>query len=153
MAVTVTIRRFRAGDADAIADLVQVCLRTVNSRDYPPEIIDRMCAHHVPSRIVELAAQRQMFVAETAAEGIAGTVSREGNKVHTMFVRPGLAGRGIGRQLMRHIESLAAGEGHDHMEAGASITGHGFYQRLGYVDVRTSESEFGVNLIMRLPLG
>lgn len=148
----VTIRRFTDGDAEAVADLIQVCLRTVNSRDYPPEIIDRMCAHHVPSRIVELAAQRQMFVAETAADGIAGTVSRDGNKVHTMFVRPGLAGHGIGRRLMRHIEGLAAAEGHDHMEAGASITAHGFYQRLGYLDVRTTETAFGINLIMRLPL-
>lgn len=38
------------------------------------------------------------------------------------------------------------------METGASITGHGFYLRLGYVDVRESETDFGFNWIMRKPL-
>ncbi|MGK5741449.1 hypothetical protein [Micromonospora sp. URMC 103] len=40
-------------------------------------------------------------------------------------------------------------DGYDYMETGASITGHGFYHRLGYVDVRTSETEFGLNYILR----
>ncbi|WP_433309964.1 GNAT family N-acetyltransferase [Micromonospora sp. CA-269861] len=88
-----------------------------------------------------------MFVAEV--NGIAGTVSRDGNKVYTMFVNPQAAGRGIGRLLMRHIEALAVVDGYDHMETGAGITGHGFYQRLGYIDVRSTETEFGFNYILR----
>jgi GNAT superfamily N-acetyltransferase len=109
-----------------------------------------MCAHFTAERIGQLADERQMFVAEW--DGIAGTVSRDGNKVFTMFVHPRVIGQGIGRLLMHHIEALAASEGYDFMETGASITGHGFYQRLGYVDVRTSETEFGLNNILRKPL-
>jgi GNAT superfamily N-acetyltransferase len=149
--VTVTIRPFRDADAEALADLVTVCLRTVNSRDYPPEIIERMCAHFVPNRFLELAAQRQIFVAERDGAAV-GTVSRDGNKVFTMFVHPRHHGHGIGRQLMRHIEALAAADGFGHMETGASITAHEFYQRLGYVDVRVSETEFGLNHILQRPL-
>ncbi|MEU1586861.1 GNAT family N-acetyltransferase [Micromonospora sp. NPDC005710] len=145
-----TIRLFDNADAAAVAGLIERCLRDVNSRDYPSEVIERMCAHFTAQRIKELAVQRQMFVAES--DGIAGTVSRDGNKVYTMFVHPRAAGRGIGRQLMRHIESLAATDGYDHMETGASITGHGFYHRLGYVDVRTTETEFGFNYILRRDL-
>ncbi|MEV4515428.1 GNAT family N-acetyltransferase [Dactylosporangium sp. NPDC049525] len=157
-----TVRRFEAGDAPAVAGLIGRCLREVNSRDYPAEIIERMCAHFDPDRIAALAGQREMFVADAVGTaeagrvagtgGVAGTVSRDGNKVYTMFVRPDLAGRGIGRLLMRHIESLAAAEGHGFMETGASISAHRFYQRLGYVDVRTSETEFGLNFILRRPL-
>ena len=69
-----------------------------------------------------------------------------------MFVRPQVIGRGVGRHLMHHIEALAAGEGYAYMETGASITAHGFYHRLGYVDVRTSETDFGLDDILRKPL-
>ncbi len=145
-----TIRRFAPGDAATVAALIHRCLREVNSRDYCADIIDRMCAHFDADRLTTLAAQREMFVAER--DGIVGTVSRDGNKVYTMFIRPDTAGHGIGRLLMRHIESLAAAEGFPFMEAGASITAHGFYQRLGYVDVRTSDTDFGLNFILRRPL-
>ncbi|BCJ40045.1 GNAT family acetyltransferase [Actinoplanes ianthinogenes] len=145
-----TIRLFRATDAPIVSDVIERCLRKVNSRDYPPDLIDRMCAHFDPTRILELAGQRQMFVAEQTT--LVGTVSRDGNKVYTMFIDPRAHGRGIGRKLMTHIENLAAAEGFDHMETGASITGHGFYHRLGYTDVRVSETDFGLNYILRKPL-
>ena len=38
------------------------------------------------------------------------------------------------------------------METGASITAHEFYLRLGYVDVRSSDTDFGFNFILRKPL-
>ncbi|MFB9318055.1 GNAT family N-acetyltransferase [Cryptosporangium minutisporangium] len=107
-------------------------------------------SHHPTSSRRGLAAERQMFVA--VEDDVLGTVSRDGNKVFTMFIHPRAAGQGVGRRLMRHIEALAATDGYDHMETGASITGHGFYHRLGYVDVRTSETEFGLNYILRKPL-
>ncbi|WP_433125481.1 GNAT family N-acetyltransferase [Micromonospora sp. CA-240977] len=133
-----------------MAGLIQRCLREINSRDYPSEVIERMCDHFTENRIRELAVQRQMFVAEV--DGVVGTVSRDGNKVYTMFVHPRAAGRGIGRLLMRHIETLAVIDGYDHMETGASITAHDFYRRLGYVDVRSTETDFGFNYILRRDL-
>ncbi|GAA2689706.1 GNAT family N-acetyltransferase [Actinoplanes palleronii] len=185
-----TIRLFRPDDAVAVAELITRCLREVNSRDYPAELIDRMCAHFNPLRMLELSQQRQIFVAQQATPapptsaglvgaggglvgaasgaglagaasseglvgaggGLVGTVSRDGNKVFTMFVHPRAHGQGVGRQLMTHIEDLAAADGFDHMETGASITGHGFYQRIGYTDVRVSDTDFGINYILRKPL-
>jgi GNAT superfamily N-acetyltransferase len=147
----VTVRRFHDADAESVALLVSRCLREVNSSDYPATLIERMCDHFSPARFRELAAIRHVFVAQRGSE-VVGTVSRDGNKVYTMFVRPDQAGRGIGRRLMTHIEELARGEGHDHMETGASLTGHGFYHRLGYHDVRVSETDFGINYILQKPL-
>jgi GNAT superfamily N-acetyltransferase len=147
---SVLIRPYRDGDAPAVAAIIARCVREINSRDYPPEIVERMCAHFTPARVAELAGERQMVVAETDA--VIGTVSRAGNKVYSMFVLPEFIGRGIGRDLMNHIENLAAADGHAFMETGASITAHGFYQRLGYTDIRTSETEFGLNYILRKPL-
>lgn len=122
----------------------------MNSRDYPAHIIDEMCAHFTAERFVELSSSRLVYVAED--DRVFGTVSRDGNKVYTMSVDPDPAGRGTGRQLMQHIEALAAREGCDHMETGASITAHRFYIKLGYTDVRESETGFGLDYILRKPL-
>jgi GNAT superfamily N-acetyltransferase len=147
----VEIRSFRPGDGPAVSGIIVRCLREVNSRDYSADIIARMCAHFTDGRIEQLARDRQMFVA-VAEHAVVGTVSRDGNKVFTMFVEPTMIGRGVGRRLMHHIEALTANEGYDYMETGASITAHEFYLRLGYCDVRTSETEFGFNYILRKPL-
>ncbi len=144
----VDVRPFRADDSTAVSAVIVQCLLEINSRDYPEEIIARMCAYFSARRMKQLAEERQVFVA-VENETVVGTVSRDGNKVFTMFVQPGMIGRGVGSRLMRHIESLAAGEGYEYMETGASITAHGFYQRLGYVDVRATETEFGLNYILR----
>ena len=145
------IRAFQAGDAARVAEIIQRCLREVNARDYPAEIIEAMCAHYTAERMIALSRQREIFVAEREG-AVVGTVSRAGNQVFTMFVDPAQAGRGVGRALMFHLEALAAGEGHEYLETGASITAHDFYRRLGYADVRESQTEFGLNYILRKPL-
>jgi GNAT superfamily N-acetyltransferase len=144
------VRRFEGGDAAVVARVIGRCLREVNSRDYPPEIIERMCGHFTAERVTALAREREMFVA--VLDGVVGTVSRDGNRVYTMFVHPETAGHGLGRLLLGHIEALAAADGHDVMETGSSITAQGFYRRLGYVDVRVVDTDFGRNLILRKPL-
>jgi ribosomal protein S18 acetylase RimI-like enzyme len=148
--VVIRIRPFRPADADRIVEVVQRCLREVNSRDYPQYIIDKMCAHYTAERFIELSGGREIYVAE--GEAVVGTVSRDENKVYTLFVDPDLAGQGIGRHLMRQVEASATRDGYDLMEVGASITARGFYLKLGYTNVRTSETEFGINYILRKAL-
>ncbi|MBE1532639.1 GNAT family N-acetyltransferase [Actinomadura algeriensis] len=145
--MTVEIRPFRSGDAPGLAALVRRCLREVNGRDYPVDAIDRMSAHFTPGRFVELARIRRVYVADDGGRPV-GTVSRDGGRVYTLFVDPDRIGQGIGRRLLRHVEDLAAREGHAYMETGASITAHSFYLRLGYGDVRESDAES----VLRKPL-
>jgi GNAT superfamily N-acetyltransferase len=145
------IRSYRASDSERLAEIVRRCAVELNSRDYPPQIIERVRAYFSAERFTELSGSRCIYVAE--AHVVLGTVSRDGNKVYTMFVDPDWAGNGIGRQLMSHVEQLAADEGYDHVETGASITARNFYLRLGYIDLRESETDFGLNYIMRKPLG
>ncbi|MEV7022420.1 GNAT family N-acetyltransferase [Kitasatospora sp. NPDC093558] len=148
--MAIVIRSFRADDAPRVAEIVRRCLREVNSADYPADVVDRMCEHFTARRFVELSAERRIYVAEDGR--VVGTVSRDGNQVYSMFVDPDVAGRGIGRLLMDHVEALAAAEGHSHMEAGASITAHRFYLRRGYDDVRENDSGFGLTYLVRKPL-
>ncbi len=147
----VTVRRFRIGDEVPLSDLIVRCLREVSARDYPADVIDRLCRHYSAATIRTLAAQRDMQVAEVDGT-VAGTVSRDGYRVFTMFIDPGQAGRGLGRQLMDQAEADAAAAGFGTMETAASITAHEFYRKRGYTDVRESRAEFGLTFIMRKTL-
>lgn len=151
MNVELNIRPFEDDDDRAVSELIRRCLVEVNSQDYEREIIARMVQYFSPEKISFLAQGREMFVSELRGE-LAGTVSRDGNKVYTMFVDIEAGGQGIGSALMSHIEELACREGYDHMETGASITAHDFYRKLGYTDVRMSETDFGLNYILRKSL-
>ncbi|MDN5274124.1 MAG: hypothetical protein JWP06_25 [Candidatus Saccharibacteria bacterium] len=148
---SINIRLFRTTDANELSSVIIRCLREVNSKDYAADIIEKMCSYFTPEIIAKLAHERQMFVAEQNGQPV-GTVSRDGNKVFTMFVNPDDAGQGIGTKLMGYIEHLVVEEGFKYIETGASITAHDFYHKLGYVDVRESETDFGLNYILRKPL-
>jgi GNAT superfamily N-acetyltransferase len=146
------IRRSLPADAGPLSALIRRCLREVNIRDSSPEIIEGMCAHYSPATIQHLAAERDMFAATHDGE-VMGTVSRQRNLVFTLYVSPDFTGHGTGRALMAHVEQLAANDGYTFMETCASIRAHGFYRRLGYIDVReTMTSLAGLNYILRKAL-
>lgn len=128
--------------------MITRCLREVNARDYPAEVIDGLAAQYAPARVRALAAARAMLVAEVDG-AIAGTVSRDGSRVFTLFIDPAHSGQGLGRQLMDRVEQDAAAAGFAVMETAASITAHGFYARRGYAGVRESRTEFGLTFVMR----
>jgi len=146
------IRRFKNSDAQNISEIIIRCLKEINSKDYPSEIINGMIVHFTPERVSELAQERKMYVATYKGE-VVGTVSRDGNKVFTMFVNPDFSAQGIGSKLMDYIEQLAASEKYEYMETGASITAHDFYRKRGYKDIRETMTEIaGLNYILQKPL-
>ena len=149
--MAVTVRPFRAGDEAALSGLIVRCLREVSAQDYPADVIDRLCRHYSAATIRTLAIDRDMHVAEVDGT-VAGTVSRDGFRVFTMFIDPGHAGRGLGRQLMDRVEADAVAAGFGVMKTAASITAHEFYRKRGYTDVRESRTEFGLTFIMRKAL-
>ena len=51
--MAIEIRPFHRDDAQQLAEIVERCLREVNSRDYPADIIDKMCAHFTAQRLSE----------------------------------------------------------------------------------------------------
>jgi GNAT superfamily N-acetyltransferase len=149
--MAVTLRCFLAGDEAALSDLIVRSLREVSAQDYPADVIDRLCRHYSAATICTLATERDMHLAEVDGT-VAGTVSRDGHRVFTLFVDPGHAGLGLGRQLMDRVEADAAAAGFGTMETAASITAHEFYRQRGYTDIRESQTEFGLTLVMRKAL-
>ncbi|EST27313.1 GNAT family N-acetyltransferase [Streptomyces roseochromogenus] len=147
----IAIRLFEVGDGVRLMDIAQRCLYEVINRDYPSQIIEKMCSHFTAEWFVEVSRSWEVYVAETDCQ-VVGTVSRDGNNVYALFVDPDMVGRGIGRRLMLHIERLAARDGYEYIERYANIPSHSFYLKLGFTDIGESETRFGFAYVMRKPL-
>jgi putative acetyltransferase len=141
--IDLQIRMATPADATALGALVQRAIRTSNSADYEPAIIEMMCANFEPDKVRERMAVRDVFAA-VHDRTIIGTVSFSlpRSKLYSLFIEPSAQRGGIGQRLVRHIEQHAAGLGCTLLQLSASITARSFYERLGY---RTISFEERVN--------
>ena len=134
------IRRAEPDDAPALGALVQRAIRASNSADYPPAIIEAMCANFETDKVLGRMAVRDVFAAVHDG-AIIGTVSFSlpRSKLYSLFIDPRAQRGGIGQRLVRHIEQHAAGLGCTLLQLSASITAKPFYERLGYETITFEE--------------
>ena len=133
------IRYFKDSDADEVSTLVCRNLREVNSKDYPPNIIEKITEGFTSDKIQHFARQREMFVMENEGK-IVGTASLvrdtktedEQYACLTLFVLPEWHGKGIGKQLMNRIEESAKCKGSKVLQVPASLTSISFYRKVKY---------------------
>lgn len=129
------IRNATCTDATAISEVIVATLRESNAQDYSSDIIKRVQQSFSPSAILALLTQRQVYVASIDGRLVA-TGSLDRNTVRSLFVDPAYQGKGIGRQLMTTIESVAAQSGLKLLRVPSSITAERFYLALGFLKVR-----------------
>ena len=132
------IRRFREGDADQVSAMVIHTLQTSNSKDYSAEEIDAMISRFQPSGVLERASWTHFYVAEEGESIIGcGAIgpywgSEIVSSLFTVFVLPERQGKGIGRRIIETLEKDEYFLRAERVEVPASITGVGFYRKLGY---------------------
>ncbi|AHZ72988.1 acetyltransferase [Pseudomonas mandelii JR-1] len=129
------IRPATAADASAISQVIIQSLRQSNALDYPPDIIEQVEKSFSTESIRTLLTQRQVFVAMIDSH-IVATASLDRDVVRSVFVDPTQQGRGLGRQLMATIESIAAEAKIEVLRVPSSITAEAFYFKLGFRKVR-----------------
>ncbi|MCW2290351.1 GNAT superfamily N-acetyltransferase [Pseudomonas sp. BIGb0408] len=146
------IRRALEGDAEALSRVIVETLRLSNAEDYPPEVIDRVVDNFDVAGVRALMASRQVFVALDEARVVA-TASLADDVVRSVFVLPEMQGRGLGKALMNHVESVARDAGVHQLLVPASLTAVGFYSALGYSVVREVVEGDERTLVMARPIG
>jgi len=67
----------------------------------------------------------------------------KGNEVGSVFVRPDLHGKGIGKMLMDRVERVARQEGVEVLKAYSSLAAINFYRHLGYEQRREKREPDG----------
>ena len=132
------IRRFEAGDAYAVSELIAQTLRTTNIHDYTEEFIENEVRTLTPEYIAWRASWTHFYV---VCEGNAmigcGAIgsywgSETQSSLFTIFVLPQYQGKGVGRSIIRTLEADEYALRAQRIEIPASITACGFYRKMGY---------------------
>ena len=142
------IQPFAPDQAGALCALIRRTIRQVNLRDYGPERTERYALSYTPEGLAVASAKRHILVAREE-ERILGTLGIErawqGAGADycflTVFVEPGEQGKGIGRQLIQAGEAYVRGQGGASVLIPSSITGRGFYRRMGYLEIDGPEPD------------
>lgn len=146
------IRRAGETDVSAIAKLAERTIRISNAADYDAATIEAICRNFTPALVLEKMASRDVFVAQISSGDICGTVSLGNGKLHSLFVDPNRQRRGIGRQLVAHLEQHARHGGLTELHLSSSLTARPFYALLGYQDIRFEPRPDGSTWLMVKPL-
>jgi predicted N-acetyltransferase YhbS len=137
------IRRARPADAAALERLIERSFRAFGPAHYGVRVTEAALGRLIRLDR-ELIADRSFFAVECAGALIAcGGYSERLSAVpgddldgepemRAMFVAPEHGGRGVGSALLRHIEAELVVLGHTRSRLQATLSGVGFYRRLGY---------------------
>ena len=132
------IRRFREDDADKVSAMILYTLKISNSKDYTAEEISALGEQFHPDGVRERASWTHFYVAEEGESIIGcGAIgpywgSETESSLFTVFVLPERQGKGIGRRIIEALEKDEYFLRAERVEVPASITGVGFYRKLGY---------------------
>lgn len=132
------IRRFIDEDADETAQVIAKTLKISNSRDYSSENIKANINSHSPDALKERAKLAHMYVVCDNEKVVAcGAISSYwGSKTEsillTIFVLPDYQNKGVGRKIIKMLESDEFFKRAQRIEIPASITACEFYKKMGY---------------------
>ena len=132
------IRRLREQDAQAVSDLIIKTMRISNVGDYTAEMMEELIRTQQPEDVLQKASWTHFYVAEEEGAIIGcGAIGPNWGKtdescLFSIFVRPDLQKKGIGRAIMQTLEQDEFALRARRIEIPASITGLPFYQKMGY---------------------
>lgn len=132
------IRRFNEDDAEKVSALIIHTLQASNSKDYSAETISALEKKMQPAGVSERASWTHFYVAEEGNHIIGcGAIgpywgSETESSLFNIFVLPEYQGKGVGRKIIGTLERDEYFLRAKRVEVPASITGVGFYRKLGY---------------------
>lgn len=136
--IKVMIRRFQNQDAQTVSKLVAKTLLTTNSKDYSKAYLTKVIAERDANFFIENSQYTHMYVVSVHHQIVGcGAIGpfwgkEDESSLFNMFVLPTYQGLGIGRKLIQTLEKDVYFKRAKRIEIPASITGLGFYQKMGY---------------------
>lgn len=133
-----TIRLFEPGDEEPLSNLIRRTIREVNSKDYTEAESVGILEQYTPDYVTSISEAGSLYVAlmDGVYVGCGGITPHEDNPgegyILAVFTNPDYLGHGIGSIIMAAIEADPIFKKASRVELHASLTAHGFYNKLGY---------------------
>jgi N-acetylglutamate synthase-like GNAT family acetyltransferase len=132
------IRRFDNNDATTVSKIICRNFLEVNINDYPKEEMEYLSENYNPDKVLQLNAYAHMYVVCIDKQIIGcGAISsfwgsQDESILLTIFVLPELHAKGIGRTIIKTLESDEYFLRAKRIEIPSSITACEFYKKMGY---------------------
>lgn len=131
------VRRYRPEEAEAIALLFRNTVRNVNAGDYSPEQVGAWAAGAGDRDVWRQRLLRtRPFVALREGSVVGFAELLPDGQIDCFYVHHDQLRRGIGRALMRRLESEARRRQLDFLTADVSLTARPFFEKAGFRVVR-----------------
>jgi len=124
------IRQFQAEDAPACSQLIRESIR--QDALIPDEAREDLLAMESARSMLDRGRLFYLAVSDLG-ERLAGLGGVEMNEIRLLLVSPEYRGRGIGRSILTHLESMVPSGFFSDLFVYASPAAEGFYRALDYV--------------------
>ena len=145
---TVSIRKATAADAAVSFAIRREAILAQCRADYPPADLETWTAGTISETFARRVAET--FYVATVDGAVVGTgmIDLGTGKIDAVFVLPPYMGQGIGRALVKYLESLAVEAGLGEIRLESTLNAAPFYRALGFQGEGRSiyQSTLGVSL-------
>lgn len=143
------IRPARRADVSALTEIRRDAILSLAAPEMGEKSARDWAHSSADERVVRAIEKNEVWVAERVGAP-AGWVEIARDRIEGLYVRPDLAGAGIGSALLLHAEGLIRSAGHRSAALDASSNAEEFYLRRGYEVQAGGRATSG--LPMRKPL-
>ncbi len=151
------IREAKPGDESGIHEAHMRSIREVCVKDHTEEEIRGWGNRPLGDRWVQAIRDGHVWVVELEGiiRGLAYIRILENKDAHLfgLYLAPEVVGQGFGKKLADLMLSKARTAGVKAITLDSTLTGHGFYQRLGFVDSGPMQThEIGGSMVRGFPM-
>lgn len=128
-----SIRKAQAADAASAWDIRNAAILSQCPAYYPAELLAIWTRGEMTEEFVEFVAEK--FYVATVGDEVVGTgaIDLDNGQLDALFVRPDMMQRGIGRQMVAHLETVARAAGLTRLTLNSTLNAAAFYRRCGFV--------------------
>ncbi len=125
------IRPVVPSDCSTLSQLVEANIRNIHIGTFSPDGLEVWIADYSPDRLLKRLRKQSLFCYEENGQ-LLGMIGLNDSEIIGLYVHPEATGRGLGRQLVAHLEAFAKKQDLEELHLTSNLPMQGFYERLGY---------------------